>query len=377
MTTDFESVTMLNPANIFLAAQSAALRATVNQIKATSGSTETVALMGELKGTSGNDQYVGSNGADRFNGGAGNDVIFGEAGNDSLNGGAGNDIIDGGKGNDTLIGGTGDDKMSGGDGNDRLFGGEGDDLLLGGKGADRLEGGSGNNIVYGQDGNDTLVGTRGGSGTLDGGAGNDTFLIPDGAYTVVGGEGYDTLDLSGAVSFGAFGKDSGAGVDLETGRFATGSGQIGILSEMEKFIGTDKNDTFRSIGENNVFIGGKGNDLFRYNGRSANFEGGDGDDIYFRKAGSYGELEIKYTKGNDTLIIEQDMLRREKYDVAIKGSDVVIRFADSQESDPNVITVKGAADAYRTGGFGISESATNGREFAPSRPWAARPNWPV
>ncbi len=238
--------------------------------QAIGGSTETVALMGELKGTSGNDQYIGSNGADRFNGGAGNDVIFGEAGNDSLNGGAGNDIIDGGKGNDTLIGGRATTRCPAGTGTTGFSAGRATTFARR-KGADRLEGGSGNNIVYGQDGNDTLVGTRGGSGTLDGGAGNDTFLIPMAP----------TRSLVAKVTIRSISRGSIVRCLRQGLRCRRRSRnrllRDGFRANRHTFrngkVHRHRQERYLSLHwPKQCFHWRQGDDLFRYNGRSANFE---------------------------------------------------------------------------------------------------------
>ncbi|CAN0547646.1 unnamed protein product, partial [Laminaria digitata] len=62
-----------------------------------------------IRGGSGNDTIIGSQG---------DDVITGDSGHDTLVGGAGDDVLDGGKHNDTLIGGEGDDTLIGGSGRD-------------------------------------------------------------------------------------------------------------------------------------------------------------------------------------------------------------------------------------------------------------------
>jgi serralysin len=65
--------------------------------------------VGSEKGTAGNDVYVGTNFADRYDGGLGNDTISGANGTDVLEGGAGNDVLRGGNGDDLLRGGSGSD----------------------------------------------------------------------------------------------------------------------------------------------------------------------------------------------------------------------------------------------------------------------------
>ncbi len=74
-----------------------------------------------IRGTSGNDAYLGS---------SGDDDILGFDGNDRLDGGAGNDTIYGGSGKDILLGGDGDDRLFGEFGNDTLTGGAGVDVFV-------------------------------------------------------------------------------------------------------------------------------------------------------------------------------------------------------------------------------------------------------
>ncbi|WP_282130189.1 calcium-binding protein, partial [Roseobacter litoralis] len=69
---------------------------------------------------SGNDELLGTSGANEMDGGAGNDRILGLGGNDELIGGLGSDILNGGDGNDEIDGGDGNDIMYGGTGNDDM-----------------------------------------------------------------------------------------------------------------------------------------------------------------------------------------------------------------------------------------------------------------
>jgi Ca2+-binding RTX toxin-like protein len=79
----------------------------------------------------GNDQVVGSFGADVLDGGTGNDTINGGDGDDVIQGGADDDLVDGDRGNDTILLGSGDDtaKWDPGDGSDTIDGGTGADTL--------------------------------------------------------------------------------------------------------------------------------------------------------------------------------------------------------------------------------------------------------
>ena len=135
---------------------------------------------GTLRGTTGDDVLVGTDGADVLRGSAGDDVLCGLAGDDELRGDNGHDTLYGGPGDDTLLAGAGDDRAYGGPGNDFVRGAGGDDQawgeagndrLLGNGGADALSGGDGDDRLEGGGGNDTLVGgastddARGGGGT--------------------------------------------------------------------------------------------------------------------------------------------------------------------------------------------------------------------
>ncbi|MEA2492090.1 MAG: hypothetical protein QOJ29_1, partial [Thermoleophilaceae bacterium] len=134
-----------------------------------------VELLGQGKGTPGDDV---------LNGTAGPDKMFGLAGDDLLLGLAGDDLLDGGDGNDNLDGGAGKDTLKGGNGNDSLTGGPGDDVLIGGPGKDKLSGGSGNDSLNGGPARDGL----------NGGLGNDTINSKDGVAELVNcGAGKDKV----------------------------------------------------------------------------------------------------------------------------------------------------------------------------------------
>ncbi len=149
-----------------------------------------------INGTAGDDELLGTPGADVINGRAGDDTLTGRAGDDTLNGGAGDDQLDGGAGSDVLNGGRGDDILNGGAGSDTLNGGRGDDILNGGAGSDTLNGGRGDDALYGGAGSDVL---RGGAGDdiLSGGAGADTLIGGRGDDILEGGAGPDRFVFSG------------------------------------------------------------------------------------------------------------------------------------------------------------------------------------
>jgi VCBS repeat-containing protein len=157
-----------------------------------------------ITGTAGDDNLVGTDGADTINALAGNDFVAGGSGADSLNAGDGSDQAYGDSGNDVIDGGNDDDLLSGGDGNDQLLGQAGADSLDGGLGDDQLSGG---------DGDDTLSDLAGVNG-FTGGVGND-FIVAgssDGVQTIDAGDGNDTIryyyrSFAGAITTGS-GSDS-------------------------------------------------------------------------------------------------------------------------------------------------------------------------
>ena len=99
----------------------------------------TIAGIGNLVGTTGDDVICGSAAADTISGGDGNDAIVA---------GAGADRISGGPGNDQIHADEGDDQVSGDDGRDELRGGPGNDFLAGDSADAVLSGGGGNDFCF-------------------------------------------------------------------------------------------------------------------------------------------------------------------------------------------------------------------------------------
>ena len=89
------------------------------------------------------------NGVDEIDGTSGNDTFI-------LTGGANGQFIDAKAGNDKLSGGNGADTLAGGDGTDTLSGDAGNDVLIGGAGQDTLTGGAGNDTFRFTEDLDTL-----------------------------------------------------------------------------------------------------------------------------------------------------------------------------------------------------------------------------
>ena len=150
--------------------------------------------------------WVGTDGANSFNGGPGVDVVVALGGNDVIDGKGGNDIICAGSGNDTIIGSAGNDFIHGEAGRDiasfvsatagvtvdliagtatggagadslyaveNLIGSSYRDFLTGRRNANRLEGLGGNDVLKGLGGDDVLLGGTGTNDKAFGGTGND------------------------------------------------------------------------------------------------------------------------------------------------------------------------------------------------------------
>lgn len=162
------------------------------------------------------------------------------------------------------------------------------DWIIAGKGNDVLIMGSGGldaanqNYGYGNDGRDMLVG-RNGMDNLFGGTNDDIFSPGGGVDYIVGGSGIDTLTYI----------DSTVGVSLNmtiqtgTGGDAEGDQWRGI----ERFIGSDHNDTF--IGNGGAFLsGGIGNDIFYLKDGDIGFGGAGADTFHIETDPSTGHISI-------------------------------------------------------------------------------------
>jgi hypothetical protein len=209
--------------------------------------------------TAGNDNVVGSDGAD---------TIAALAGDDSVAGLGGANLLFGNQGNDTLQGGVAQDTVYGGVGNDAIGGQEGGDLLLGNEGQDTIDGGDGaNTIVGGQDSADGADSIAAGSGSdlIWGNGGADTISADGGANSVIGGFGSDSIA-------------TGAGNDLIFGNQDSDSINAGDGANL----------VFGGLGADAV-VTGAGNDTIWGNEGNDTLTGGAGADLYAFAAGSGGD----------------------------------------------------------------------------------------
>ncbi len=224
--------------------------------------------------TDGNDDLLGTTGAD---------VVHLGAGHDRFQGLDGDDLVCGGSGNDKLFGGEGNDHLSGQDGRDRLGGGGGNDRLFGGNHADTLVGGDGDDSSKGGNGNDYVSETAGGNDKIAGDAGRDYLSyrrITDGSVRVVLSRG----EVTGAAGFDKVGIETVEGTPQGDAMYGSAeSDDLRGGGGADKIRGGAGNDVLYASG--GVVDGGSGNDFIDARG-SAVARGGDGADSIRIRSGS-------------------------------------------------------------------------------------------
>jgi len=273
-----------------------------------------------LQGTSGDDIFHGSRGADRMIGGLGNDTYYdgfgglhqdtiveapGEGVDTVIEVGpsyaaplnseieilraadfastafvslAGNGIansIYGNEGINGLSGGGGDDYILGYGGNDNMAGGDGDDAMDGGAGDDLMLGGSGNDYMLGGDGNDLMDGGTG-ADRMFGGAGNDIYYVDNVGDQISEADGQGTDIIISSVSYILA---AGTSVEVLTTDSDAGNTPINLAG----------NELANSIYGNegaNVLSGGGGGDYLVGAGGADTLNGGDGEDALDGGAGN-------------------------------------------------------------------------------------------
>jgi len=165
------------------------------------GNTETIggtAPLWEVRGTAGNDVFVGSDNAESFRSGGGNDDLDGGLGFDRLryDGFIQSVSIDAVAGVATgILGGGGSftDSISG---FEHFRGTQGNDSFIGTGESERFEGGQGSDTITAGGGDDTLAGGEG-DATLNGGSGSDIFFVGNGRTVIEDfNAAEDALDFS-------------------------------------------------------------------------------------------------------------------------------------------------------------------------------------
>jgi hypothetical protein len=218
-------------------------------------------------GTAQNDEFLGSNSGNIFDG---------KSGDDNLYGGSSYDILKGNKGNDFITGGNGDDLLLGEENNDIILGDLGEDLIWGGKGNDSLNGGEGNDLIQGDENNDFIDGDMD-NDTLKGGKGEDIMLGSQGDDYLFGNQGSDTI-------CGGEGND-----------FISGDEAADILG------GCEGNDTLYGGESNDSLTGGQGDDILYGELGNDSLTGGSGNDIFVLNSGQGFDVIADFTVGQDLI----------------------------------------------------------------------------
>ncbi|MFT5548183.1 MAG: Ca2+-binding RTX toxin-like protein [Candidatus Azotimanducaceae bacterium] len=331
------------------------------------GETDEPSLIGAngiyFDGGDADDQLVGGNRTDEYDGWAGNDYISLEGGDDIAYGGQGSDTMLGGDGrdilygfynpyyletdgsvkkivdltqaqalvhnyffelttdSDILMGRAGDDLLVAGSYDDELDGGDGSDLLFGAAGSDILRGGDGNDIIHGDSSREfnnslsqarvlfidsTTVGFTY-RDIIDGGAGDDFLVGEAGNDTIYGGSGNNEIygDRNNDPLLSRY-----AGLDPQTDYVAL---------------------TPSAHGNDHLF-GGDQQDLIFGNGGDDNIEGGGGDDFLFGDDDflqdvNHGNDKLYGGDGNDVIYAGAGD------DLAYGGDDNDIIYGDNNSDD--------------------------------------------
>jgi serralysin len=238
-----------------------------NALQDVNNPTETLSLIENAWGGSGDDRITGNQVNNVLKGGGGADDLQGYLGNDTLYGGADNDVLKGGGGADALYGDSGIDTV---EYLDSTVGVTVDLKANTGSGG-TAEGDTFSEVenVNGSSHNDSLTGSAG-VNELRGATGDDTLKGGGGADVLNGGDGNDTA--------GYF--DSAAGVNVSLGSNAgSGSDADGdALVDIENLIGSAFNDLLTGNSGNNELTGWDGNDVLKGGGGADKLFGGNGVD---------------------------------------------------------------------------------------------------
>ena len=148
----------------------------------------------------------------------------------------------------------------------------------------KLNSSSGQEIIGGSD-NDVLTGGTG-NDTISGNGGNDNIRGNAGADVLDGGNGQDSLDYRNA--------DSGVNINLATGAARGSDAEGDTISNFEKVLGSNSDDTIegdrsnnwlRGFGGNDTIIGSEGNDNIQGDAGADVLDGGEGkDSLNYRSA---------------------------------------------------------------------------------------------
>jgi Ca2+-binding RTX toxin-like protein len=277
--------------------------------------------MGNYTGTSGDDTFLGSGGADTMTGLAGNDVYYVDDAADVVieAAGEGNDRIaasvsyvlaanaevelieaitlsatnpldlTGSSFANTIYGNEGVNFLRGQGGDDRLFGFGGDDFLIGGTGVDLMVGGAGNDTYYVDDTSDAIS-EAAGEGNDRVAASISLALAPDADI-----ERIEAVNLTATVAMDLTGSDIANTV--------YGNDGVNILR------GQSGDDTLAGFGGDDFLVGGVGIDLMTGGLGNDTFYVDDAGDVAFEAAGEGTDriaASVSYTlsNGSDIELLE-------------------------------------------------------------------------
>jgi len=350
-----------------------------------------------FNGGGGADSLAGGSGSDSLLGGAGNDTILYDA-QDDLAGGAGTDVLDLRDETSDLTINLSDitakyrefENIFGGSGMDTLIGDGKANLLSAGDGGNWLDGRGGKDTIMGGDGDDTIVYDSADlSSNISGGGGTDwldaskamrkvavdltrygdieNFLGSDYGDSIIGGtaqyilsgDGDDTIGYDFSIIQDNL-IDGGNGNDVLVAMNATSGIEFGIASavtNVERLIGSQYDDTIYAGGSDITWDGGAGNDSLISGTGNDILRGGAGNDTYVFQEG-FGNDIIVTDKTNSGDVIVLDGINGDNIAIRRLGSDLVFSVtSDTDDSFVNTITQK---NWYSSGASRISRFVVNG-----------------
>jgi Ca2+-binding RTX toxin-like protein len=261
----------------------------------------------------------GTDGSDILIGNGNNDIIEGLGGTDFLDGRAGDDILEGGDDNDVLLGGRGNDSLEGNKGDDIMIGGRGNDILEweDGDGSDRISGGQGYDVVEVEGaisaGDEFVLEQQGTQAIFD-----RVNLVP---FTL-------TVDSSEAFEVGGKGGDDSftvgdlANTDVELVNFSGGEGNDTLdasgSSTPIQAEGDNGNDFLTGSSANDTLNGGNGDDFIQGEKGDDTMIGGAGNDLLVWDDGD-GNDRISGNRGQDTVGVRGSVSQGDEFTLNQEG----------------------------------------------------------
>ncbi len=254
------------------------------------------------------------------------DTITGDGSDNIILASDGADVVSGGAGKDTLYGADGEDTLSGNAGDDLIYGEAGDDLLSGGTGSDTIDGGAGTKDTVDFSDLNSAV-----SLTLNGSSNSIAQIVGDGNDLVVNVENIIGSSVNDTLSG-----------DVQVNTLFGGSGA-------DTLSGKDGNDTLFGGTDNDLFYGGSGDDLIS-GGATALVEAGTGSDTVSFSDTTAANVDLDAATatdagalsniGNDTLVNINNIIGSNSADIlkgdtsdntisGLKGNDTITGFGGS------------------------------------------------